>query len=523
MNITRVLVVEDDPGMPGFIISKLTGMGYEFELRTTSDLAISLTSQTHFDVVFVDLELRKEHPGILEGIGVTEKIRSHLPDSVIAIYSSHITHGEETKFNQYADCVRVGADAVYARTDLFSVPAAELHRRITELIARKKSARDARLNIRFNNDLRTRASCDTFGTDALETILAATVPLAHLKVSALEVGYSGAAVFRVIGASHPTFSTPSELVVKVSRSEFSLRDELARRPLPGTRFANSSAIPHNEKVIHKGDLSAIAIPEVKDRVSLRTFLLDECSSSAGIQRVCSQLVSELLTGPASESRTWESFDLPSDPFELKATALLEISDFLHLAAGWKVVDVRYRAAINASRTLLDQIADGRWVFRSSGKHAALLHGDFHARNIFVSRHHTPLLIDFGRACVYPRLFDFASLDADLLLAVSDSPNGREHDFSRIDQWLRETRSAFPFRPKTLKGRNCGAPSLFRRAMLSQMVREVKDVSVAEYSEVLMFQCFRYLRFSNVALPKKIFACQVIDDLSKLLQLQPTND
>ena len=48
---------------------------------------------------------------------------------------------------------------------------------------------------------------------------------------------------------------------------------------------------------------------------------------------------------------------------------------------------------------------------------------------------SPLLIDFGRSDVYPRLFDFAALDVDLILSLMDHRSGLDQDFSRIGGWL----------------------------------------------------------------------------------------
>jgi hypothetical protein len=112
----------------------------------------------------------------------------------------------------------------------------------------------------------------------------------------------------------------------------------------------------------------------------------------------------------------------------------------------------------------------------------------------------------------PRLFDFAGLDTDILLAILDCENGRELSFNRIDDWYRLASSAFPF--KRLSQLSMGNRASFLRSAAHVALKEkLEGVSQMEYAEVFTFNLLRYLRFSSIAFPKKILATRLIHKMA----------
>ena len=161
---------------------------------------------------------------------------------------------------------------------------------------------------------------------------------------------------------------------------------------------------------------------------------------------------------------------------------------------------------------------GRWGFTTADRHAARLHGNFHCRNVFLAHNEAPLLIDFGRSDVYPRLFDFAALDTDLVISVMDSGKGADHAFQNVEKWFRRIRRSFPFSKKPLNERPKTKVELFRNILRAHTTSKLKLVSASEYGEVLIFHLLRYLRFPSVPPAKKILAIRLIDALAKQLGL-----
>jgi len=129
-----------------------------------------------------------------------------------------------------------------------------------------------------------------------------------------------------------------------------------------------------------------------------------------------------------------------------------------------------------------------------------------------------VLIDFGRSDIYPRLFDFAALDTDLIISVMDSGKGGDHADTNIAKWIRRVTKSFPFvQKKTLAQPNTRI-ELLRTTLLAQMTSKLKSVSPSEYGEVLIFHMLRYLRFQNIPSAKKILAVHIIAKLAKQLGL-----
>ena len=337
----------------------------------------------------------------------------------------------------------------------------------------------------------------------------------YCEVKALQAGYSGAAILRVKAKDKSDAPDGIRLIVKVSRSQFALEDELKRRPKTGSRYEASSAFPNTQPIIQQDGVYAIYIREVREKLLLRTFL--EKPEAKGDHSLLGKVVTDLLIAPAQEAKPWEDFDLQADAYQFRASALSDISDFLEDAAKWKrILERADLIAIKSAQKFVDTLIEARWGFAITKRHAAHLHGDFHCRNVFVAVGEAPVLIDFGRSTVYPRLFDIAALDADLIISVMDAANGVDLDFKKINAWLRRVTTCFPFAVAPSNKSHNGKTQLLRHILLTQMTGKLKTVLPAEYSEALLFQLLRYLRFDSVTPAKKILAVRMIALLTNRL-------
>jgi len=324
-----------------------------------------------------------------------------------------------------------------SRPELFVPTAKELTDKIDNWVQRKKESLKAKVDahVAFDPGVRTSAIREILQTETLESIVVECArEMKYFEVKALQAGYSGAAVLRVRASDKPDSPDPLRLVMKVSRSSFALEDELRRRPKPGSQYEGSAALPHVQPAIHRNGVYAICVREVLERTLLRDFLSEPPAKTD--QAVLNRIVTDLLVSPAKEAKPWKDFMVDRDAYQLRASACSEVMDFLSDAATWKsLLTSEDRQAVQVAQELLSRIIDGRWGFTLTDRHAARLHGDFHCRNVFLAPGEAPLLIDFGRSDVYPRLFDFAALDTDLIVAVMDSGRGADHVFQNVERLL----------------------------------------------------------------------------------------
>ena len=509
----RILLVEDRPSYSKMLLKRLDDpVQYKVELRTEPDGAVQLARSESFDLILIDLHLKNDSEEVFEGIDVCESLPPQLKEgAAVIMYSGWITRKNREELTRR--CKAVGADEVLSRPELFSRSRKELASWIGETIQKKRKTRTTDQRVKFESDLRTLAALEAFGRERLaDVVLACVAEKEQIEVRALQAGYSGAAVLRA--ASAQALGGPVNLVIKVTRSQFSLEDELKRRPVPGSAYDASSALPVNQHVVQQDGIYAIAIPEVRARTLLREFLLTPGLTKSD-QLVLRRVVDDLLVIQAKSAKPWNVFNIDSGAYEFKATAGCEIADFLSEAATWKgVLTEKDRRAIRQVKEFIQRVLDGHWGFTMENRYAALLHGDFHCRNIFVAPDTEPQLIDFGRSEVYPRLFDFACLDVDLVLAVMDSGKGEDQGLGNVEGWFNTITESFPYgKTNTLAVGNAKVKWL-RHLLSCTMTTGLDSVTRAEYAETLIFHFLRYLRFKNIPIPKKILAVRLIQALAK---------
>lgn len=521
MNKLQVLIVEDDPTKLGALLDRLSEATFDVDVRNGPNEALKRVQGKRFNVVFIDLQLTKEETGkepFYEGIALGEKVRQLAPEAAMVMYSGSISKGCEASWPHYRECMDVlKADAVMARSELFSMSSQMLETRLRDWLAGRERLSGG-VHFDFEKDLDTEAVREVFGSDVVEHLIAGFAKsCSYFQVGALQPGYSGAAVLRVKGAQSPDFVGAVQLVIKLSKAKFALESELRRRPVPGSHYDAKGVSPYGPEVSERDGVYALAIPWVRNMILLREFLRVR-GLTKGDQKVLSRVVLDLLVSPAKDAKAYGTFGLPASCYALRATAASEIVRFLSEAVTWKEVLTRADLrSIEATRWFVKLVVSGTWGFTTEGRMAAHLHGDFHCRNVFTAQDDGPVLIDFGRSAVYPRLFDFAALDTDLILSVLDCENGFDQDFSNINRWFVEATGCFPYTERTGVRAQTKAGWL-RRVLLSEMVRTLPAVLPSEYRETVVFHLLRFLRFSNVTVPKRILATRLIERLVRDLGL-----
>jgi hypothetical protein len=328
-------------------------------------------------------------------------------------------------------------------------------------------------------------------------------------VRALKAGFSGAFVLWVVSSTSGN-KRDVENVLKISNSPLPLRDELRRMPVVGSVLDLHSVTPHTTCVEANG-WSAIAIRPVKDAVLLRDFVLKGRAKRVD-HRILSDMIADLLIPPAKTASPRSASPSANDHL-LGFCAGSQILDVLDQMSKWGRLstNLKPKDVVRVAK-FIERSLQGHWSL-CGNYHVARLHGDFHCRNVFVSPSSRALLIDFGRSEDFPRLLDFAALEADLLLSVLDSTGGSDLGFAEVERWYEYACADFPFR-RTSEGveRTESRLSLLRKLVHTKMLADLENVTQVEYSEGLLFQFLRYLRFPTTTAPKKVLATRLAANL-----------
>jgi nitrogen regulation protein NR(I) len=121
MEPSRILLIEDDPGISGTLRQVLVDEGYEVEVEARGDTGLARAGREAFNVVVTDLKL----PGLsgLELVRQLHAAQPRLPIILVTAYGTTETAIEATKFGAYdyllkpfnvpdlLDLVRKGADS----------------------------------------------------------------------------------------------------------------------------------------------------------------------------------------------------------------------------------------------------------------------------------------------------------------------------------------------------------------------------------------------------------------------------
>lgn len=516
------LVIEDSPYYANLLEGKLrrTFPSATVEVRATRPGHLeSLLTQQRFSAVFIDLVLQQTGPPIFEGVDLARDVRKLLPEAVIVVYSASLEEGEEARGSETrrTDCLEAGADAVTSRSNLFGFPEDKLKGQLDAWAQTRLEKIAGARPVDFADDRTTRAAVDVVGGEPWVRRMVAEVigDAEGHRIKALSPGRSGAVLFKVVTVPK---DAPGErhLVIKADKSDFALEAELGARPAKGT-WQSAMAVGL-EPGVHRIDDWYVAWMEfLRDAQSLREYVTGSDVSS-DVRSTLQAIAEELLERNAADAAPSRASFGIGGHYRLRDSAGLAVIEQLDAIASWStVLGERDLEIARRVKRFVEASLDGVFMFSATGK-LARLHGDLHCRNVFL-RNGRPVVIDFARSDVYPRLFDFASLETDLALAVADAGEGHDQRFDRLDAWESE------FVASSLllwvgKADAEGAPT--RREVLQRLMRRslsrIGGLSEREYGEVLLFNILRYLRFDHVTAPKRVLAARWAHSLIERLGL-----
>ena len=185
-NESRILVVDDEPGMREFLEIMLQKDGYSVETAADGPEAIDKIEQSLFDLAIVDIQMP-----VLNGIEVLKKVSEKSPDTTVIMvtaYASHETAIEAMKLGAY--------DYI---TKPFKID--EIKLVIKKALDKKKLERE---NTRLRKELETQYG---FGniigrSPAIVKVFELIKRVAELNVSLLITGESGTGKDLVARAVH---------------------------------------------------------------------------------------------------------------------------------------------------------------------------------------------------------------------------------------------------------------------------------------------------------------------------------
>ena len=503
----KVFILDNKEAQCRFMLNELEKLVGEENVKFCGDptRAEDVFSRDTYDVAFVDLMLGvgDEEDDAYTGIQIGGSFRAINEACLIVMYSLDIPETSD-HFHHYNDCMTAGADFLITRSRLLTFPAAVLEREISEWLKSANARRAGSTKFEYSEDYRTKGLLEVIKEETVEHLVRVCIPGGKLhKIRALVAGFSGNLVLEVKSLESEGGGERSENILKVGRSINALEDELRRRPASGTALEAISKSPADNVGRHRG-WSGIAIPAVRNGVALGEWLLGRSKWDRSTEETFLKIVNKALVATAQESRNYGGLD-DSVPFKIRYAFASKILDVLNEVSSWKkVVSRRALNAIPVVTKFIEDVLEKRSSWGGVHKRISRLHGDFHSNNVFVTEEGQPEVIDFGRRNYYPRLFDFAALDVDLILGILSSGSGLDYDFDNVSGWEDVAQKQFPFLGSA-KRADSGEIVLYARSvLLTEMTGRLEDASAPEYAEAVVFHLLRYLRF-DISPPKKALA------------------
>lgn len=510
----KLLVVDNNSFGAAFLIDRLQPITkLEVHQRSTESAAWALVQNERFEFYFIDLKLDDDNTRNYNGIQLGSRIRQLSTECVIVMYSSDIPEDGPSQFSHYQRCLRAGADDVVNRNSLYNQLPDELERYLDELARKRVEKLSAERPVEFHSGWRTMAARELVGDLALQNLVRRAIPRGESHhVEAIKGGYSGSVLLRVRSRSDD--SEKMRNVLKVGRSRSALDDEFKRRPAIGSYTDQISETPYSSPVIYDREWAAMPIREVTNAHELSELLYDRALPAS--DHPVYQRIVDLLVAAVHETHMTTTRGRKAEPlFKYSFGAeLLDVCDTFSVMTA--VLSDRDLECVASVRTFIEGALVGHWApDAATDASLALLHGDFHTRNILVTNQSSVTVIDLARRGFYPRLFDFAAIDVDLVLAHLGARDGADWAFARRDEWEKEVTGAYPYSTTTTWSSTVDPAMYLRSVALSGMVTNVDHISRREYADALVFQFLRHLRFPSVPLPKKLLAVRLVAQLLAL--------
>lgn len=513
----KILLVEDKKEIRGQLQDTWVKVGIHLTLAEDQVTARNYLEMENYDVVLIDLNLNDQNNSF-SGIPFGATLRTKFPDLLIVMYSAHIEQGKESAFVHTEDCLQAGADKVVSRSYLVTKTPLVIKRDLETWVAYRQSTMSSSIELTYDNNLRMRSVIETLGGLAtLKAIVQKCLPHADkYEVSVLAGGYSGAVVLKTLAHRINGTGSVARNVLKVSSDGHSLIRELKGRPSQGTMLDQHGVSPRAETVSKVNGWNVIAIRDVGECQTLEQFILTARKSRA-TQEIFNRIVADLLEANVRECSTLPSGE--THTYDVKYTFLAEIMDVLDTVEvycnGFGDRKI-WTSAITDLRRFLNGVSEGFFSMASQKTQVATLHGDLHCRNILIPKDSgRPLLIDFARTALYPRLLDYAALEVDLMVRVQDGDSEKFWSSSRCIDWWSQVERVYPLGNEKV---NPISSLDFLRERIHASLQSVEMITAQEYSMALLFQVLRSLRFSNISVAKKAFAVRWAVELIKRLGL-----
>jgi DNA-binding NarL/FixJ family response regulator len=501
----KVLLVEDRQAISGQLMEMLHDKSnFDISLANESRAAIAQLNSSIFDIALIDLELDTRQRGEYQGIQLGSKIRERLPDILMIMYSADIEKGQEEAFDCYNECLAAGADQVISRRWLQSTTPKSIKTEIAKWIKVRTNGKSEAISVERDSDIQTEAVLEKVGGDIiLKEILRKTLPGYSVhKIEPIGGGFTGATILRVHSSSSKKGPIEARNVIKISSSEFSLSEELKRKPFQGSVLDNKSMTPRSRKPFKVGKWNIFSVAEVREALPLNEFLVKRKPTSRN-KNVINKVISRLLVEPAYLAK--QPGNSTVKHLELRFSFLAEIQNSMQILKDYSQTQCpNAESDFQIVSRYLHGLEKGFFPLSSSCYRVAVLHGDFHTRNVLINKDGDAFLIDFGRGGIYPRLYDFANLEVDVIINLFDGTNGMQWDISRLDRWEKFVKKSFPISREELEY-NEDCICYTRKRLHEALDKELDLVSENEYTEMLIFQLLRYIRFQNISLPKRILA------------------
>lgn len=509
----RILIVDDDPAQSSNL-RDIIDQAPDFELNVSYPAdALKTINKIDYDLILIDLhfETKGEDYG---GQHLATKIRKTNKKVYIIVYSGKLDFTKSENQELVKSYLESGIDEIKTRKLLARTNSDELIEHLRLCIVKKQQEILSTIKFEVHPDIKSYAAIEVISEITLSLIIKEISPDANeVKVRALRAGYSGALILN-IKFTNKSSNQEQDIIIKLSKDENNLALEVARKPNVGSMFEFHGVFPSD--IIQIDGWTVVYMANVSNAKSVRQWLKENKNTRENrrfIDHIINvstiSIIKNILTSSMVED---ENYTITYSTAKSIIEEMLTISHY-SIKIGQPLT--KY---INSITSYLNLVIEGNWKFQSN--YYTKLQGDLHTENILIGEHNEIKIIDFGRSELFPRLFDIAALDVDLVLNVINVNKDDYFDFTVIDDLFKKVIQNYPFRKKPLTvSTNGNLAEYFRNKLLNSIYNEIKDVTINEYAEVLLFQYLRYLRFSTIPVPRRIVAIKIINKLISLLSLK----
>lgn len=509
----NILIVDDDRSYATTLSNTLVAANFRVSKADNVQEADRVIEAEHVDAalvdIFLDIKWGPEGDGqpLPTGRPLCARIRARFPHAFILAYSGMV----DAKPGWEGEGIRKSADDLKGTEWLAGLSVEEMRAHILNGIIEKEKQAEKHRPISFDEKWRTQAALEMVGGSTIRKILQRAIPEGERDaVRALSGGYSGAVVLLANTWRHGD-GRQLDTILKLSTDVHPLRSELQGAPPLGADQTFSAAIPREVSPNPIDGWYAIISPAVRDPRPLRDVLLST-TGARRLRRISDKVIKEALLPGLKHAIQVRKDDRSDADLRLSFRLAAEANDVLvelGLLTRWLTrEDLR---AIARVRRFLEFGVTSEWSLSDNALYYSHQHGDLHCRNILLDPDDEVRLIDFARARKMPRTVDAAALIVDLWLTVLDEKDGNGWDWSRVSQWEHEVLQGFPFRAQR---KEVSSPSgdpwnWLAQAANRAVTNTFPPITVAEFSDAILFQMIRYLRFSTIPLPKKLLAVRLI--------------